>query len=360
MGLKFLLEKKKINIRTFIFNRQSKAWGLLGDLKEFTELVPKKPNIQIERPLIFIIEQEKLVGPFTTAHIIQKIRERVLGPYDILLVEGQKEPFYVRDIKRLFDEFGLPPQKSDAFEGLDTILTKKEFDVMMEKVYRENPELLKRKGREERMNEIKKEEEVDISFIHGEHFEIANDPIWILPAEVTGKPGEPEPMRYLDVLKLVQDGKISKKDPIKKVWDKQWSKLQDIYEFNATTIRKIVDVGGLKVEKIFVQRQYARAAYFAPVQMKAPGKDLRGTCTSISVGGCFVESSVANVQVKEVMSLKFVAGAIPLEFEVNAEVVCVLPKRPQGIGFKFVGLDPKVVDEIKSFVERYAKKMKPN
>jgi len=164
----------------------------------------------------------------------------------------------------------------------------------------------------------------------------------------------------LEILKLVQDGKISKKDKIKKIWDKQWSEIQDIYEFNTTTIRKVVDIGGLKVEKIFVQRQYARAAYFSPVQMKGEGIEFRGTCTSISLGGCFVESSVADIQVKDKLMLKFMPGAIPLEFEVEAEVVCILPKRPQGIGLKFIGLEPKISEEIKNFVDRFAKKMKAN
>lgn len=359
-SIRFLLENKKVSPETFLFDPEVGRWKLVGDIPDFKETVPKKPSLKIDRPLIFVVLNGRLNGPFTSTQIVKKIQDKQLRPYDFLLVEGQKELMYVRDIQRLFDEFGVPPEKASIFSGLDDVLTKKEFDSMMERVYKENPEVLRKQKMAENKAEQDDEEEEVASFIHGEHFEVVNDPIWVLPEEVTGKKGEPEPTRYLDIVRLLQEGKLTKKAPIRKVWDKNWQKIADVYEFNAQTVRKVVDVGGLRVEKIFIQRQNPRAAYFSPVQITFGEKEIRGTCTSISLGGCFIEMNIKEINLHDMMRLKFMAGAIPLEFEVDAESVFILPKKPQGIGFKFHGLEEEPAEEIKDFVERYISKMKAN
>ena len=346
-GLKYLVSTNKILFDTPIFDHQNNQWKFLCDIDEFSNKCPDKRSFKSERPLVFLLKKQKLVGPYTTSQIVKKIRGNEVFPFDHALIEGQKEMIFLKEIKKFNDEFLNFSEEQSKLCDFKDILNDKEFDLLMRYMIRAKDQTILPP-----VPSIDSEE----MLADGQHFEVANDPIWVLSKELMGESEKAK--RYFDILKLIQNGTIDKSAKIKKIWEKDWTTIAELYEFNTNIVRKVANIGGQTIEKIFIKRRFPRGAYYCPVLVTTSSNQIRGTCTVIGVGGCFVEMETDQRIVGEKVSIRFMTGAIPLEFECNAEIAYSLSKRPQGVGLKFIEIDETVAEEIREFVDRYIEKIK--
>ncbi|MBF0301224.1 MAG: PilZ domain-containing protein [Oligoflexia bacterium] len=191
---------------------------------------------------------------------------------------------------------------------------------------------------------------VNSEIISSNAFEIKNDPVWVI------NKGEKHlgPFCYLEVLKMLQKNVISKETHIKKKNSNEWKKIEEIYEYNTDIIRKIVTDKGKIVEKIFVPRKHKRTSYLGPAAISYKGKIYRGTCSSISEGGCFIEMRPSDFELGDEIHLKIMPGTVPLTVEGTGKVVSINERGPKGIGIKFTNLDSEQIEEVRKIVERYS------
>lgn len=183
----------------------------------------------------------------------------------------------------------------------------------------------------------------------GDTFEIINQPIWILKSEKD--PGKLH--TFSEILNLKADNHLEGSSELKQKGTMAWKRLDEIYEFNTKVIRKIVEVDGREEEKIFLKRKDLRVSYYSPAVIEMEGMRLQGFCTSISMGGCFIELPRVDKISQSAAKIKILSGAIPVEIETNGFVRRILKQKPKGVGIQFHELAPDTEKNIEEFIRKY-------
>lgn len=184
--------------------------------------------------------------------------------------------------------------------------------------------------------------------------EIPTEPMWLIKA------GTSEtaigPLRFLEVVKFLNDGKINKNDKISKAGTNRFCKIAQQYEFNVKfTIETVVE-GGVEKQKIFIRRRHPRVPYMANIQIQRHGQMIQGNCINISAGGILMEAPKATFALGETLSIKILPGLIHATISCDALVIGKVPKIPPGYALKFKELKASDKEAIDFFVQETLKR----
>jgi len=184
--------------------------------------------------------------------------------------------------------------------------------------------------------------------------EIPMDPIWLV------KPGNSEtvsgPFRFLEIIKYLEEGRLTKNDKISKTGTNRFVKIAQQYEFNVKhTVESVIEQG-VEKQKILIKRRHPRVAYMTGVQLLSRHGPLTGNCINISAGGILLEMSKAELALGEILEIKLLPGLIPQAIACKALVIGKIPKMPPGFALKFEDLKNEDKEAIEFFVQETLKR----
>lgn len=184
--------------------------------------------------------------------------------------------------------------------------------------------------------------------------EIPTDPIWLVkPANTEAVSG---PFRFLEVMKFLEEGKITKNDKISRVGANRFVRIQQQYEFNVKYSIETVVEGGVEKQKIFIRRRHPRVPYITGIQVMSRHGLLPGTCVNISAGGILMEMPKAEFNLGDIVELKILPGLIPRAISCKSLVIGRIPKIPPGFALKFEDLKQEDKEAIEHFVAEALKR----
>lgn len=220
--------------------------------------------------------------------------------------------------------------------------------------------LLKRKSERDRtviqdLERYKKihdaKEEQELNRLIGDSFEVDNSPMWWIKIEGEDK----GPYTYGDMRSFMKYNKISMSTQSKKTGG-EWQDLGGHFEFRNEVLCKEEMRDGKKHQRYFIKRGDFRAPFYDLAQMEVGANSYKGYCTSISVGGCFIElSKIDKIRMEKggKVMVKIKAGTLSEELNVRAVIRNISDKRPRGLGLQFENLTEAQKDVIIEFVHQY-------
>lgn len=235
-------------------------------------------------------------------------------------------------------------------EGLKKDLKKKEVDLVKLKKREAKARKIIR-GLDQERNTLEAAREVDLKRLIGESFEVSNEPMWFIK-----RAGEQKgPYRFSDVLEWVEKGYLDYKTLMKKANEKTFSRMEKIYEFNTKIFTKMDKEGDTLKKRYFIKRTDFRAPFYEVAKLDLKGEEIRGHCTSLSVGGCFIEFSdmPENMDINSVLSCHISADYLSTPIDVQMIVRNLSSQKPYGIGCEFLDLSNEEKDTIEEFVDSY-------
>lgn len=179
--------------------------------------------------------------------------------------------------------------------------------------------------------------------------EIPMDPIWLVKQANSEKVSGP--FRFLDVIKYLEEGKLTKNDKISRVGTKAFNKIQQQYEFNVKYSVENVIENGQERQKILIRRRHPRIPYMTGVQIVGKVGMLAGTCVNISAGGILMEAPKAEFNLGEIIEIKILPGLITKPISCKALIIGKIPKIPPGYALKFEDLKQEDKDTIEFFIQ---------
>lgn len=184
--------------------------------------------------------------------------------------------------------------------------------------------------------------------------EIPTGPIWLIKPSTSDVVSGP--YRFLDVIKLLEDGKLTRNDKIARTGTKAFTKISQQYEFNVKYSVENVVEKGQEIQKILIRRRHPRVPYITGVQITSKRGMQAGNCVNISAGGILVEMPKAEFNLGEAVEIKLLPGLISRTIFCKGLVIGKIPKIPPGFALKFEGLKPEDKEAIEFFVQESLKR----
>ncbi len=194
----------------------------------------------------------------------------------------------------------------------------------------------------------------DVDGFDGIVAEIPMDPIWLV------KQGTSEtvsgPFRFLEIVKLLEEGKLTKNDKISRQGTKSFVKFHQQYEFNVKFSLESVVENGQEKQKILIRRRHPRVPYMTGVQIVSKYGLLAGQCVNISAGGILMEVPKAEFNLGEIIEVKIMPGHITKAISCKSLIIGKIPKAPPGYALKFEDLKPDDKEAIEYYVQETLKR----
>lgn len=414
------LQRGQCKPADFLFDFTAARWFRLGDHPAFTPLLGAKPAAAPERKLIYILPPGSTPipqGPFATREVQQKIQSREVCESTWVFVEGDKEWRQIRGVKILLDMLPALPTEAPAAaapapassasaaepahqtnpsisiesDGADAPAGAPDYHVEEE----EHTMAFSTLGLslKEEHNKApppkaaaplpgipaapavpkpippvpapqpvpipaavaaKPQPDPDQGSFDGITAEIPADPIWLI------KQGNSEtvagPFRFLEVMKLIEEGKVTKNDKISRVGSNRFVKILQQYEFNVKYSVETVMERGMEIQKILIRRRHPRVPYITGVQVVSRHGLLAGNCVNVSAGGILMELAKAEFNLGEILEIKILPGLINRSISCKALVIGKIPKAPPGYALKFEDLKHEDKEAIEHFVQESLKR----
>ena len=178
--------------------------------------------------------------------------------------------------------------------------------------------------------------------------EIPTDPIWLV--KQANSEAVSGPFRFLQIVKFLEQGKLTKNDKISKVGTNRFIKILQQYEFNVSYSLENVVEDGIEKQKIFIRRRHPRVPYITGVQIASKNGLIAGSCVNVSAGGILVEVPKADMALGDILDIKILPGLIPRTITCKMLLIGKIPKVPPGLAFKFEMLKPEDKEAIEHFV----------
>jgi hypothetical protein len=183
--------------------------------------------------------------------------------------------------------------------------------------------------------------------------EIPMEPIWLV------KPGTSEavsgPFRFLEIVKFLEEGRLTKNDKISKVGTNRFVKILQQYEFNVKYSVETVIEHGMEKQKILIKRRHPRVPYLTDVQVVGRQGTFTGSCVNISMGGILLETKM-DLALGEMLEIKLLPGLINRAISCKALVIGKIPKIPPGFALKFEDMKNEDKEAIEFFVQEMLKR----
>tara|TARA_R110000868_G_scaffold344396_2_gene605418 strand:+ start:7937 stop:9418 length:1482 start_codon:yes stop_codon:yes gene_type:complete len=275
---------------------------------------------------------------------------------------------YLKENEKIVGEFKKLAQNNQAMKTrLSEVAAKvdkerKQSAMLKQNVVKLNEGLvlLKRKSERDKiaiqdLERFKKihdaKEEQELNRLIGDSFEVDNSAVWWIKYESEEK----GPYTYADMRSFMKYGKITKATTSKKTGG-NWQELQSHFEFKNDVLCKEEMRDGKKVQRFFIKRGDFRAPFYDLAQIEIGANSYKGYCSSLSVGGCFIELSKLDklrMEKDGKVLVKIKAGTLSEELNVRAVIKNISDKRPRGLGLQFEGLNEAQKDVIIKFVHQY-------
>lgn len=188
--------------------------------------------------------------------------------------------------------------------------------------------------------------------------EIPSDAIWMIKAGPTEALSGP--LAFLDVIKFLGEGRITKNDKISKAGTNRFVKIAQQYEFNVKYSIETVVEKGVERKKILIKRRHPRVPYFTEVQILTKAGFVTGNCVNVSAGGILMEISKASFNLGDILEIKMLPGFIKNTISCKALVIGKIPKMPPGYALKFEDLKQPDKEAIEFFVQEALKREMSN
>jgi len=168
------------------------------------------------------------------------------------------------------------------------------------------------------------------------------------------------PFAFLDVIKFLGEGKITKNDKISKAGTNRFVKIAQQYEFNVKYSIETVVEKGVERKKILIKRRHPRVPYFTEVQILTKAGFVTGNCVNVSAGGILMEISKTSFNLGDILEIKMLPGFIKNTISCRALVIGKIPKMPPGYALKFEDLKQPDKEAIEFFVQEALKREMSN
>ena len=398
--LQAMLLGGKVSPGDFMYDEEIKVWFRVGDYKSFAALAVK-PNMQIDRKIIYFFPLNAVIpqGPYSLKEIQQKIQEQQLSEHSWVMVDGDKDWRQVKNLKLLLDflpklptdqptivatappdqkDSGLIPidmpedntdptaelyvekeEETKAISSLGLIHTPppapaqaKAEPPAMKPAMPPKPNIpaMKQKGAGESAEKGKGEEQG----FEGITAEISSSPIWMI--KVSDSEAVAGPYKFLDIIRFLDEGRITRNDKISKVGTNRFVKIQQQYEFNVKYSIETVVVNGVEQQKILIRRRHPRVPYITGAQVVSRLGISAGNCMNISGGGILIEVPKVEFNLGEIIDVKLMPGLIPRTISCKALVIGKVSKTPPGYALKFEELKNEDKEAIEYFVTEALKR----
>jgi hypothetical protein len=184
--------------------------------------------------------------------------------------------------------------------------------------------------------------------------EIPTDPIWLVK-QASGETVS-GPFRFLEVVKFLEEGKLTKNDKIARTGTKAFTKIGQQYEFNVKFSIESVVENGQEKQKILIRRRHPRVPYITGVQIVSKHGLLAGQCVNISAGGILMEAPKAEFNLGEIIEVKIMPGLIAKSITCKSLIIGKIPKIPPGYALKFEDLKNEDKEAIEFYVTETLKR----
>lgn len=197
----------------------------------------------------------------------------------------------------------------------------------------------------------------ELNVLIGDSFEIDNSPHWYIETsgEVKG------PFSFHDMLSLQKYDKINLDTPVKKKTDAFWNTAGQDYELTANIITHSENINGVETFRYFVDRSDYRAPFHGAAIIEIDGIEVTGFCTSLSVGGSFIELPKLDLNLMNkgaIATLRINSGTLSQDLVAPVILRNFSHEKPCGIGLQFQSLDDEQRNIIISYVSSYLENFK--
>lgn len=192
----------------------------------------------------------------------------------------------------------------------------------------------------------------ELNRLIGDAFEVSNDRIWMVSKDGQEPSG---PYDFTEIYKMKINGELDKNVKVKKGTEFYKPK-SEIFELSVP----VSTHGSGENIRYFIKRSSMRVPFYELVTFEINGEEHRGYCTSLSLGGIFIELNQlsSDLVVDKKGRILFSAGALDNPFQCVAQVKNISESRPRGIGLMFVDLPELAKDDITFYINNYLNKTK--
>jgi hypothetical protein len=365
-----ILEKKEVeninlNLQKQVSELSAKKEELLNDVKNWQDqycAIKFQEKNQQSIDVNYQQELEDLQNSYESLKTVQSEDENLLKTNELHLKEAllENKKLAKAIVKLSRDKSKLVTYTSDletqlnqalkSREGLKKNLKKREVDlVKLKKRENQARKLIRNLGTEK--NTFDAQREVDLNRLIGESFEVSNEPKWFIKRDGQSK----GPYRFSDVLEWIDKGYLERKTLIRKQSEKTFTRLEKIYEFNTKIFTKMDKVENTLKKRFFIKRTDFRAPFYEVVKLEYNNHSFKAHCTSLSVGGCFIELKdfPENLEKNSVLNCVIQTDYLSQSIEVQMIVKNFSKEKPLGIGCQFLDLNNEEKETIEEFVETY-------
>ncbi|WP_157765764.1 PilZ domain-containing protein [Halobacteriovorax marinus] len=202
------------------------------------------------------------------------------------------------------------------------------------------------------LNTSKEEEDEELNRLIGDAFEVSNECYWMIQRDGEEPSG---PYNFSEVYHMKINGELDVGVKIKKGNDLYKAKA-DIFELSVP----VSTHGSGENIRYFIKRSSMRVPFYEMITFEINGEEYKGYCTSLSVGGIFLELNKLDEDfaVDKKGRLLFSAGALDNPFQCVAQIKNISDSRPKGIGLMFVDLPEQAQEDISFYINNYLNKTK--
>lgn len=260
---------------------------------------------------------------------------------DIVKSLGQKSKEKSLKIKKISSVYKTQKEK---FSTLEKDLTKfKKKDIEQTQIIN---------TLEKFKDNFEQKEQAELDRLIGDYYEVDNGFIWNIQIdnEIKG------PYRYEDMKSFIKFKKLPESTMVRKKGEKDWCPLHLNYELKANIVEKIDRSSGKEVKRFFFPRSDYRAPFYELATLEIGGQEFKGHCTSLSVGGCFMEFSKLDLDAMKKGSVGVIKiSSETLSEEITAGIIVrnISERRPKGLGMQFQAVASKEKEAILEYINNY-------
>lgn len=191
----------------------------------------------------------------------------------------------------------------------------------------------------------------ELARLTGDLFEIDSGPHWYY------KDGKEEhgPYTFEEMLQMHEENQIDGKTMIRGN-SGNWKALDHTYEFSTPYQFSVRQLDGKIIKTYYLKRTSVRAPFYDIASLQLDGQEIRGYCTSLSSGGCFIElgrQEMAKIALGSVIKIEIQSQVLKGTIQLDAKIVNSSSNRPRGIGLSFVEPSEESLSIINAYVQHF-------
>jgi hypothetical protein len=189
----------------------------------------------------------------------------------------------------------------------------------------------------------------EVKRLTGESYEICNGKVWFYKQSAK----EHGPFGFEEILKLKREERVTESTLLKNInTNTGWKTLNDHFEFQTTFETIITQENGEAVKRFFIKRQSIRVPIYDIMCLESNESEFKGYCTSLSLGGCFMELTrlkEGDFEKEDTATVTIMGNILDSQIVTQVCIKNISLSRPRGLGLMFTDLD----DNSRKMLEKY-------